>query len=216
MAKSATKKTIVRTSLIDSVMTDLIDTARRPTHRLIASYCQTVDRDVPTQRIGYAFVSALNARNASDAFDFKPEPCIFFMQEVANGLVKKAKALINAANKQETFEMIAGGTGQDNFAELCTSFGIDTISRENIQEIVKQDFDSLNELHSILRDECSYMDIDRLYMYSQDTFNEETEEWDPTFRIDDLDEAMEALTVIADKIAERQNQALLSKIDMVA
>ena len=209
---SKSKQTKQRLSLIDSIVTDISETSYRADYKVMAQYIQTIDNDVPCQRIGGAFVAAFNARENNEVFDFKPESVIYFIQEVANGLPRKANALVRSANKQEVFDEIAGGTGQDNYAELCESFGIDTIARDKIQDMVQFNLDQLNTLHAKLRSVCSYMDIDRLYLLSRDEFVEESQSWETTIQIDDLDEAMEKLNELAEKASQRKHKDLLSDI----
>ena len=211
MAKS--KQTKQRLSLIDSIITDIAESHYRADYMAMAQYIQNVDNDVPCRRIGMAFVSAFNARKNNEVFDFKPEPVIFFIQEVANNLARKANALVRAANKQEIFDEIAGGTGQDNYAELCTSFGIDTIARDKIQDMIQFNLDQLNTLHAKLRAVCSYMDIDRLYLLSRDEFVEESQSWETTIKIDDLDEAMAKLNDLAEQASKREHEDLLADIN---
>ena len=120
---------------------------------------------------------------------------------------------MRAANKQEIFDEIAGGTGQDNYAELCTSFGIDTIARDKIQDMIQFNLDQLNTLHTKLRSVCSYMDIDRLYLLCRDEFVEETQSWETTIKIDDLDEAMAKLNDIAEQASKKEHEDLLADIN---
>ena len=202
-----------RNSLIDVAITDLIETGS-PSARLIAYDVQQQDQDNAVLRIYSSYLSARNARNNNDVLDFKPEAVNAFIQKVSNQIVKKAKALIQSANRQEVFEEIAGGTGQDHYAELCESFGIEVVSRDKIQEIVSMDFDNLNQVHSEIRTQCSeYLpDMDRLYLYGLKSKNEETGEWGFTHAIDDLDEAIDTLSKIAEQIKADESADLLSKM----
>jgi len=202
-----------RNSLIDVAITDLIETGS-PSARIIAYDVQQQAQDSAVLRIYSSYLSARNARNNNDVLDFKPEAVNAFIQKVSNQIVKKAKALIQSANRQEVFEEIAGGTGQDHYAELCESFGIEVVSRDKIREIVSMDFDNLNQVHSEIRTECSeYLpDMDRLYLYGLKSKNEETGEWGFTYAIDDLDEAMDALSKIAEQIKAEESAGKLAKM----
>ena len=210
---SKSKQTKQRLSLIDAAITDLIETGS-PSARIIAYDVQQQDQDSAVLRIYSSYLSARNARNNNDILDFKPEAVNAFVQKVSNQIVKKAKALIQSANRQEVFEEIAGGTGQDHYAELCDSFGIEVVSRDKIREIVSMDFDNLNQVHSEIRTECSeYLpDMDRLYLYGLKSKNEETGEWGFTYAIDDLDEAMDALSKIAEQIKAEESAGKLAKM----
>ena len=53
------KKVVNRTSFIDGIITDLIDTSRRPTTQTICRYIQSLEIDSVSSRIGQAFVTAL-------------------------------------------------------------------------------------------------------------------------------------------------------------
>lgn len=214
MSKSKPKTQVSnRNSLIDVAITDLIETGS-PSARLIAYDVQQQDQDNAVLRIYSSFLSARNARKNNDVLDFKPEAVNAFIQKVSNQIVKKAKALIQSANRQEVFEEIAGGTGQDHYAELCESFGIEVVSRDKIREIVSMDFDNLNQVHSDIRTRCSeYLpDMDVLHLYGLKAKNEETGKWDFTYAIDDLDEAIDALSKIAEQIEADESADLLSKM----
>ena len=112
---SKSKQTKQRLSLIDAAITDLIETGS-PSARIIAYDVQQQAQDSAVLRIYSSYLSARNARNNNDILDFKPEAVNAFVQKVSNQIVKKAKALIQSANRQEVFEESAGGTGQDHYA----------------------------------------------------------------------------------------------------
>ena len=54
--------------------------------------------------------------------------------------------------------------------------------------------------------------MDRLYLYGLKSKNEETGEWGFTYAIDDLDEAMDALSKIAEQIKAEESAGKLAKM----
>ena len=217
------KKVVNRTSFIDGIITDLIDTSRRPTTQTICRYMQSLNIDSVSSRIGQTFVTAFLARqNAPDGvtdFQFKPEPVIGVLQEIANGLVYRALAIRSAAEQQADFEKLAGGTGQDNYNELLERYGVETISFDNLPNVVADDLETLSQLHAIMRRRCSYIAFEPLFLFSSDQPNPEnaTGNWIPEYRIEsNLDEAMDAVLNRREQAKAREEQSMIEEFANVA
>ena len=217
-------KTVVnRTSFIDGIITDLIDTSRRPTTQTICRYIQNLGIDSVSSRIGQTFVSAFLARqNAPEGvsdFEFKPEPVIGVLQEIANGLVYRALAIRSAKEQQDDFEELAGGTGQDNYNELLERYGVETISFDNLANVVDDDLETLSQLSAIIRRRCSYIPFEPLFLFASDQPNPEnaTGDWIPEYRIEsNLDEAMDAVLTRREQAKAREQQSMIEEFANVA
>ena len=218
------KKVVNRTSFIDGIITDLIDTSRKPTTQTICRYIQGLDIDCVSSRIGQAFVTAFLARkNAPDGvsnFDFKPEPVVGVLQEIANGLVYRAIAIRSAKEQQDDFEELAGGTGQDNYNELLEKYGLETISFDNLPNVIADDLETLSVLNTKMRKHCSYMkDLKPLYLFHSEQPNPENPsgKWIDEYKIEsNLDEAMDAVFTRREQAKAREEQALIADFANVA
>jgi len=199
-------KTVVRNSLIDGIVTDFIDNHRFDYVKTICRYAQKQNADSAWHRLGMAFQNSFYARKARQKFEgnFKPEPVLRVIQEIANSMVYRADALLQQYDDTDNSEVLTGGNGRDFYAERCESFGIEPVDRSNIKAMVEEDLRRLTEIHEIMRKLCSYMDLEPLYLLSQDepaphTSEDSTgddgipTEWIPKHRILDFDEALQAI-----------------------
>lgn len=199
-------KTVVRNSLIDGIVTDFIDNHRFDYVKTICRYTQQQDADSAWHRLGMAFQNSYYARQAKQEFDgkFKPEPVLRVIQEIANSMVYRADVLLQQSQDTDKSEVLTGGNGRDFYAERCESYGIEPVDPSNIKSVVEEDLRRLTEIHEIMRGLCSYMDLEPLYLLSQDepaphTSEDSTgddglpTEWIPKHRIIDFDEALQAI-----------------------
>ena len=214
-------KSVGNNSLIDGIVTDLIETSRRPSSKAICRYVQSIEPETVIERIGTAFVHALEARELKSDFagGFKPEPVMGMIQEIANSLVYRALNLRTANESQANREKLGGSNGQSNYNNLCDAYGIEPIDTKHIADLVANDLESLAEIHSIMRAECSYMMIEPLYLFSTDQPDPENPEgdWIAKDRIEsDLALAIDAIHQNRLASAERKRTTLLDKFKKAA
>jgi len=121
-----------------------------------------------------------------------PEYMLTFVQAVMNQICWNARRLFIANSAEDM------ATGIDFSQDIADQVGV-SVNNSNISEIVDDDFMTLNNLHSWLASQMSYLnDIDSLYHFSQ---SENVDGyWQVTKQCTSFDDAFDAMQEIVEQL----------------
>lgn len=177
-AKKAVKSTATVTdkgSLINVTLERMATKANK--NGTIARLIQETDHDSPLVRMGKTFQRLQNERKSNairergtgvpTEMKVKPEALVSFTQQLINMVSWTAYALTESLKQADDWDNnLGGGTGTDCYAELCTQFGISPVRPEWINEIVANDFESIQAFYSKLKTKTSYLPShDDIHLY---------------------------------------------------
>jgi len=209
-------------SLIDAIITNLHATSPKDHVVAFAGAVQQTKSKDPVERILLVTLKAQadreeagGARNYSGP---KPEHALGFIQDICNSSVRSYQFLCEAMDKVDTDDESGNGNGTDYYVEQCDDLGIDPLSKQSLAEALAADFSRLSELHSSFRAAMAYMDTRELFQFCQDEMVSDAagnEFWQPRFEINDIDEAVEAIGILA-KERKSRSQAVWGAIKVPA
>ena len=133
----------------------------------------------------------------------KPEFILSFVQQLMNQVCWQARRL-TVANNQEEF-----ANGIDFSQDVAEQVGVSS-ETENVSQFVDDDFMTLNNLHTWLGAQMSYLnDIQPLYYFAQ---NEEIDGvWQQTHAAMSFYDAQCVMTEIVEKLTENQEAAKVTE-----
>ena len=214
-------------TLIDVVLTDMATKSNYDAP--VARYIQGLDDPDPQLRIADAYVDFLTERQEAVESEkmngvrgkdplVAPEYLLSFVQHVQNNLMWKARRLRNSIANQAEFDgRTSGGTGQDYANDLCEEFGIEPVDFDGLVQIVRDDFDRLNFIHSEITKDCnSYLDSIAPLGYFVENAPDDDGVWHEVARLEDVDSALAHLEEVAIKLRENQSAERRSRFRRAA
>lgn len=169
---------------------------------LLANEVLRQDHKVPANQIAMLYLRLQNERReakrnqetdgTSPQLLANPEYMLTFVQATMNQICWNARRLFIANSAEDM------ATGIDFSQDVAEQVGV-SVKNSNISEIVDDDFMTLNNLHSWLASQMSYLnDIDSLYHFSQ---SENVDGyWEVTKRCTSFDEAFDAMQEIVEQL----------------
>ena len=161
------------TSFIDAVVTKA-DSKQGGRNGIIAGMVQAQDADHVANRIAMTYVDLVNKRKRLRAesvragvpieiMSEKPEHMLGFVQSMMNNCCWAARSVIRAVQAEEQ------ANGLDFSQSVAEQAGfLETPTHRNVEVTLLDDWATLNELHSWLCSQMSYMiDLDPLFLYAE-------------------------------------------------
>lgn len=201
-------------SFIDTVVTKA-DSKQGGRNGIIAGMVQRQDAEHVANRIALTFVALNNERTRRriesvrqgvplEIMSEKPEHMLSFVQSMMNNCSWAARAVIRSGQAEEQ------ATGIDFSQSVAEQAGlIETACMHNCEDTLMDDWATLNELHTWLCGQMSYMtDLDPLFLYAEKA-EVEPGVWEHVHQLMDLPDVLVALDEKVLELAEQKDTALV-------
>ena len=194
-------------SFIDTVVTKA-DSKQGGRNGIIAGMVQRQDAEHVANRIAMTFVQLTKERTRRrleanrngipiEVMSEKPEHMLSFVQSMMNNCCWAARTVIRSGQAEEQ------ANGIDFSQSVAEQAGLlETACMRNCEDTLMDDWATLNELHTWLCGQMSYMtDLDPLYLYAEKA-EVEPGVWEHVHQLMDLPDVLVALDEKALELAE--------------
>lgn len=202
-------KVVKTSSFIDQVVTNT--TTNKNRNGVIANLVQNRKEDDIANRIASTWdelqkqrttarIQAVRSGVPAEEMSAKPEHMLSFVQQIMNSCAWSARKVLQSGQKTDL------ANGLDFSQDVAAQAGdIESARRQDVECALMDDFAKLNELHSWLCSNMSYMtDLDPLFLFAEkECVDEIAQVYEHTHMIMDFDEL---LTVLDDKAEELASQ----------
>ena len=201
-------------SFIDTVVTKA-DSKQGGRNGIIAGMVQRQDAEHVANRIALTFVALNNERKRRriesvrqgvpiEIMSEKPEHMLSFVQSMMNNCCWAARAVIRSGQAEEQ------ANGIDFSQSVAEQAGLlETACMHNCEDTLMDDWAILNELHTWLCGQMSYMtDLDPLFLYAEKA-EVEPGVWEHVHQLMDLPDILVALDEKVLELVEQKDEVLV-------